>query len=405
MRAYVKEIPGRIHEKIEDTTYESVFLNSSGEETGLFIIADGMSGFAGTTASHSIACYLRENVEMVLRKESISSYENLLKDAITNGSNFLEQNDKGRSTLDVVLVSPRNIYYAHLGDSCIYSLSSKGVEVCTPLEKDKWGVPVNFVGKTTVEGDTRSVRERIYFKSEERNFPTAPDYILLATDGLLSRLTTEEITQTFSMVSKDHNPKEVLDLLCELVYNPQEKIRDSCTPREFATLLSLCGKEDTNVDEGSLLKEIRICYARQKNEELVTIIDGKLRWDDTSLVLIDLKNAVEKKISNANNLRTIRIPALEKEKEAYEKKLEDKDTEFSLLQDKQKEIAEKLSVFVEEKKQFDDKMALRDEIILQKEKQIEILEEEKKKRDEEIKASESRSFLDRLFNNKPRGIL
>ncbi len=405
MRAYTKEIPGRIHEKIEDSAYESVFLDGQGEKTGLFIIADGMSGFAGTTASHCMISYLRENIEMTLRKEEVISYENLLKDAITQGSDFLEKNDKGRSTLDVVLVSSRMIYYAHLGDSCIYSVSQKKVCIKTPLEKDKWGVPVNFVGKSTVEGDVRSIRDRIYFECEERSSPDAPDYILLATDGLLSRLTTEEITQTLEKLYQDSNPKEILDILGSLVYNPKEKIRDACTPREISSLFSLCEKKGATLDDESALESVRLCYMMQKNANLVALIDEKLRWDDTSLILIDLKNAVEKKIYQSKELRTVRIPALEREKEEYAKKLENRELDMAILQSDAKDHLEQLHLLAEEKKNFGNELGARDQTLLQKEEQIKLLEEEKKKLHDEVTRLESLPFLERLLGTKKKGTL
>ena len=61
MKYYTHEITGKRKELCEDAYFSKIYSNvATGEQVGLFIVADGLSGYSGRTASQSATHYLAE---------------------------------------------------------------------------------------------------------------------------------------------------------------------------------------------------------------------------------------------------------------------------------------------------------------------------------------------------------
>src|SRR3989344_4872946 len=81
MEYYVKEIPGLKH-PMEDSSYAKVFINSEGQEIGLFMVADGLTQHGGTKASHNAIYTIASYLEGSLHPAGDSNDDIKVKDHI-----------------------------------------------------------------------------------------------------------------------------------------------------------------------------------------------------------------------------------------------------------------------------------------------------------------------------------
>ncbi len=327
MKTYIKEIPGKAHLN-EDSHYSSIFKNVNGEEQGLFCIADGWSGFSGTIASHLALKNIRDYLEPKLWGAQEKDYLTMIQKAIISASSELEGLTGMRTTLDIIIISKENLHLAHLGDSTIYLVYNDHCQQITEHEEEG-GIPTNCIGASRL--DRTSLEDRINFASFDNQEKTAlgrfrtykrieilPRFIFMTTDGLRSRATEEEIKETLLRCGKYDDPGGILEKFSEIVYCPRKKLLsyDSATLRRKI----LYGVKDFKVEENitgeELVEQILKGYLGSASEELCQKLNDFLKFDDTTMVLIDLQDSVKDNLDKLKRLDTKTIPGLE----GYEEK-------------------------------------------------------------------------------------
>ncbi|MEK6845284.1 MAG: PP2C family serine/threonine-protein phosphatase, partial [Nanoarchaeota archaeon] len=133
MKAYVKEIGGRVHPLNEDAHYAATIKDRNKNEWGLFMVADGLSTCNGTIASHLAVEHIGKKLVSALETENVEDYVSLIRNAVASANEALETvsalvlpDGKDSSprpatittctTLDLVLLSkdePNQFYVAH----------------------------------------------------------------------------------------------------------------------------------------------------------------------------------------------------------------------------------------------------------------------------------------------------
>jgi len=299
MISYEKEIPGSKHTLNGDSHYSSPkIIGSSNNVWQFFMVADGCSGYNQTIASHMIIKSMADYLENEL-VNSKDTPENLLRNGIIEGNKGFESIGGIRSTLDVVLISNEiskdlpldktKIYVAHLGDSKVYlGYNNKYDETGAITQKGKLNQvtknevyankkkgPSNYLGPINVDGVPLTERITIIDLSEEK-----PDTIFLTTDGLEETLSNTDLEAEY--------------------LNPEYS-----SPQQFLTKL---------VD-------------RVKN-------NGQ-KYDDTTMIYVDLKDKVESRLSYLQKLDSETIPELEQQLEKNQQRLDHSENERKILEEEE----------------------------------------------------------------------
>lgn len=208
MEVYAKTDIGRIRDSNQDSYYIS---EEDNLPYGLYILADGMGGYAGGEIASSLAVnavktYITNN----LKKDEYSKekFKQVIKEAIEYANMMVnekaEQNEQISemgTTLDVVVIYGNRIYIGHVGDSRVYRIRKNIIRKLTndhsyveKLLKDgtitkeeainhpKKHMLIKVVGsKTFVEPDI--IEKKIL----------DDDIILMCSDGLTNMVQDEEI--------------------------------------------------------------------------------------------------------------------------------------------------------------------------------------------------------------------
>ncbi len=222
MRILAKSDIGKAREMNQDSFYVS----DVNDGIKLFILADGMGGYAGgEIASHlAVECtrsYICNNFPNILKeKEEItdlirSSIEYANLRVHEKAQEDPELKDMG-TTLDVVIVHGSRVYVGHVGDSRVYRIRKN---IIRKLTTDH-----SYVEKLIQEGSI--TKEEAYNHPKKNMLMKAlgcsslvepdvfckgflkDDILLMCSDGLTNMLLEEEIYQTL-LDSPDH-PEEML---------------------------------------------------------------------------------------------------------------------------------------------------------------------------------------------------
>lgn len=389
MRAYVREIHGKPDESkpiTEDSHYQGHFSDKNGIEWDLFMVADGLKKHRGRIASnmalYSISSYLGEKI----RKARNKDHQELIKEALLRASNKLESFEKESSdvkpctTLDLLLVSREDLYIAHLGDSRIYLIgnsndSGNPLEPITKDEGDGSG-PLNYIGTTFIEGQGKHIRDRIDEAVEHRRIVEGSyNYALLTTDGLMTRATDDQITQALRHLGKYSNPQLILDDLAKIIDCPKEKLLEQPRLQLEHLLEGVKGIESGGMSQEDIVDWIIANYVGKKNQKLIEKLDrgfgnGDLKSDDTTMMIVDFSDQLERSLSELQKQEEEIIPGLrqtndgsiekydeeKRQKEELSRRIEAQGVETRGLQDRLREKGSELEEALAEQKALEEKL-------------------------------------------------
>src|SRR3989344_3570954 len=222
MITYTKEVPGRAHERSEDSSLEAILNDSSQKEWGLYMVADGLTAHNGTKASHTALAVIRNYLADNLKKGG-GVVKEIIKEAVVLANEKLQDITVSCTTLDLILVSPDNIYLTHLGDSRIYFVYNDSLELMTEDQITSFGAPADYVGSTFVEGDSRPIGERLVVKQYQLSEYNISG-IYLETDGVI--LKEEEKERFLLQIPQGANPKKILDQMATEIQSVKRRQSD-----------------------------------------------------------------------------------------------------------------------------------------------------------------------------------
>lgn len=202
MKVYAKTDIGQLRETNQDCYYVPI----SEEELKLYIIADGMGGYAGGEVASNLAVFTAKNyIESNLEKEGP---EKAINKAVAEANRVIyekavhsENLDEMGTTLDVCLIYNNNAYIGHIGDSRIYKISNDELKQIT--------VDHSYVQKLIREGTITEAeaknhpKKNMIMKALGGKEPESPDIIveeldkndilLMCTDGLTNMVNDEDL--------------------------------------------------------------------------------------------------------------------------------------------------------------------------------------------------------------------
>ena len=334
MRSYVKEIPGQVHEKIEDSHGATLLQDAAGKVWGLYMVADGLSGYAGVVASHfAIKNIQYELIEKFYHSEK--KVKQLLQDAIKDANEKLFEKQLNFTTLSVALISEDHCYLAHLGDSRIRLIYDDHSVIATPDQGGGSGKPKNYLGEPFIDG--KSLEDRLILLEPFTRKPR-PQALQLETDGLFSRLTEEEIGHPHLHPELFLDPAAIFDYYESLVRVPSGKIKEMSLAK-----LQRLGAFSPHLSQPELADLIIRDYRQRENCELINKVDALFKFDDTTIVYVDLQDTIEKRAKKLHTLETTAIPALEQERDELSQRVEKSGKDLAAERVKNEELAGKLS--------------------------------------------------------------
>lgn len=137
MKVFAKTDVGKVRKMNQDY----YFITSENDEPKLFILADGMGGYAGgeIASKMSVDCvknYIYEKWNTIEKSES--NILSLLRDATIYANKLIyekskqdEQLSEMGTTLDICLIYNEVIYISHIGDSRVYKVSEDYIKQLT----------------------------------------------------------------------------------------------------------------------------------------------------------------------------------------------------------------------------------------------------------------------------------
>lgn len=332
MKAYIKEIGGRVHPLNGDAHYAATIRDIHQNEWGLFMVADGLSGSNSTIASHLAVEHIGKKLSLVLETGSLEDYHALIKDAVLSAHDALKAVSalivpEGKdsllhpttittcTTLDLVLLSkksPNGLYLAHLGDSKVYLIYDQGLKCLTPDEGHPTYGPTNYLGKAYIEGDRRPIASRINIIEPYKRGLTRPKGILLATDGLNSRVTDGEIESACLKLSPYYAPPQILEELGRAINLPRGKMLEYPAAEDIRREF-LYGITDFQAEAGlskeELVGKILEAYVQRASEKLVKRIDEvHLKFDDATMVFVDLEDYLDNSLNRLKKYVSVTLP-------------------------------------------------------------------------------------------------
>ena len=371
MRHYIKEIIGRTksHSTSEDSYAINHFNDADGLDWRLFMIADGLTSHNGAYASNfavkTISAYIRNSIESKSGYES----ERVIKDALLQTNSQLEKGSAGRTTIDMILLSSSELYLAHLGDSRVYFINDDNS--LQQVTKDEGGGPdgpTNYLGRTYAEGSSIHITDRVekcILKPYEAGL-VKPKFILLATDGLTSRVTDEEIETKLSQLGKYSNPAQLLDELEQMMRYPVGRM-GGLTLGALWNMISNLPEfaEDTSLSIELLRTKLLQAYKNNESDELVRRIDNNwIKNDDTAMILVDLEDSVDNRLGELKTVVEVTLPRVEQKRDEYQQDVVAKSATISRLETTNSNLEERLAEEKEgrrvEKEAYDAKIKLKD---------------------------------------------
>jgi len=311
MKYYVAEIPGKVHEKNEDAHYGRIFHDKEGNSCGLFMVADGCSGYAGTIGSNQAVRLVAYDLEQKIKTVEMSEYISVIKDSLVAANEALYKLPaQPRTTFDLVLVCQDSFYVAHLGDSRVYGVYGNNVTQFTE-DQSLRGAPTNYLGVPSI--DRKSIEERIIITKYDYSINNKPDLILLTTDGLVSRVSEEAIKQNLCLVGEVVDPSIILERLVDEVHIPLSQIA-RVKESDLIHILSSSGENVDRDVKGCLAEKLIEIYSSGANPQVMGKIDALFKFDDTTMVLVDLNDTVASNFASSK----ARIGELERSVSSYE---------------------------------------------------------------------------------------
>ena len=210
------------------------------ESIGLFIVADGLGGYAGGEIASRIAVEsVMERLAKPIRnyKMPCQAVEEEISDAVMRANDkIVDERNKNESvsrmgtTLSLVLVRDDYSYLAHMGDSRIFLLEIDGltlrknrltdddspvwsaydgreIGIETAITSHQLGVIKRYLGREKGQRPTIQLIETQYAKK-----------FLLSTDGLTDNVLDKDI----GMVMRNNNPEETVKLLLSTAKKPEK---------------------------------------------------------------------------------------------------------------------------------------------------------------------------------------
>ena len=197
--------------KVRQMNQDTYFISEEAEEPKIYLLADGMGGYAGgeiasNLAIHSVKQHIQSNWEKISKTEK--EILNLIKEAtqyanssIYEKANQVKELEEMGTTLEICLIYEEKLYISHLGDSRIYAVSNDKIERITndhtyveKLVKD---------GTISREEAKNHPKKHMLIKALGCASDAEPDVfvrtwdkdeiIVLCSDGLTNMLTEEEI--------------------------------------------------------------------------------------------------------------------------------------------------------------------------------------------------------------------
>lgn len=206
--------PGRIRDHNEDASLAWQFtLTQEGQppqQTGLFILADGMGGHASGEQASALA--VRMAADYVIRKVSLpqlSDDEDMAERApiheILTGSlrlahqAIIRQFPEAGTTMTMALMMGNNVYIAHVGDSRAYQGERGSLRLLT----DDHSVAARLLEMGQATAEEVASQRNILYKAIGQGVEVEPDiayhnldhgqYLLLCCDGLWGKIPDAEI--------------------------------------------------------------------------------------------------------------------------------------------------------------------------------------------------------------------
>lgn len=227
MSFWMSSFVGNFRENNEDS-----FLFEKIEDFELMILADGMGGHKNGEIASSYAVkiveeFIKNNLKLY------KNYSNLLVDAVCEANKIIFEKNSGLesslksrmgTTLEVVLLHNSNMFFAHVGDSRIYSKFERDF---IQLTTDHSYAQFLFSNGAITEDELKNHSEKnrilravgtdknlevdVFSRGLRKN-----EYILLCSDGLTNELSDEVIS---SVIGDCESPEKIVAKLIDLVKN------------------------------------------------------------------------------------------------------------------------------------------------------------------------------------------
>lgn len=217
MKIYAKTDIGKARETNQDCYYIPI----SEEELKLYIIADGMGGYAGGEVASNLAVFtikkhIEENIEgedpVEVIKEAVKEANNVIYEKARNSEELEEMG----TTLDLCLIYNNKIYIGHIGDSRVYKISNRKLEQITT--DHSYVQKLLKEGTITEEEAENHPKKHMIMKALGGKEQEEPDIIIetlekdeiiiMCTDGLSNMVSNEEILKIVQ--ENPENAHEVL---------------------------------------------------------------------------------------------------------------------------------------------------------------------------------------------------
>lgn len=209
MKIYAKTDIGKAREINQDCYYIPI----SDDELKLYIIADGMGGYAGGEVASNLAVftvkkYIQENISDDERPENI---DEIIHSAIDEANRIIYEKAKNSeeleemgTTLDICLIYNNSMYIGHIGDSRVYKVSNGNIKQITT--DHSYVQKLVREGTITAEEAKNHPKKNMIMKAlggKEREEPDIihetfekGDIIVMCTDGLTNMIDNNELLQT-----------------------------------------------------------------------------------------------------------------------------------------------------------------------------------------------------------------
>ncbi len=293
MKAYSLEIPGRVHDCSEDAYYQREITAFDGIVWGLYLVADGCSGYSGRSASGKVV----KTIGMFVEDNLISSKSDpgeILKQGVIHANEFVSKGHQ-RTTLEALLLSTEQGFLVHLGDSRAYALGSEMKQ----LTKDERGYgddgPGNYLGEEYV--NSRKIADRLNLQILYQAAAERPPYFIAMTDGFLGRVMEDELQEVFKALLRDEDPEVLLEKMAAIYASPRKMILSQSI--QDLRLYFVRGVDNFPFTEEESIEEVgpRVlqAYVHRSHPQLVQKIDlgnglAQLKADDATIMVIDTQD-------------------------------------------------------------------------------------------------------------------
>ena len=228
MKVFAKSDIGKAREMNQDSYYVSM----PSENTGLFIVADGMGGYNGGEIASRLAIisaknYIENNFSKI--EHTKEELQKLIKNAIEYANMVVYEKSKEDqelegmgTTIEVVLAYNDRVYIGHIGDSRIYRIRKNIIRKLTV--DDSYVQKLVKDGTITKEEAEVHPKKNMLLKALGCNAFVEPDVavkgflkediLLISSDGLTNMVKQEDIFQ-IATGNIEKAPQRLVDLANE----------------------------------------------------------------------------------------------------------------------------------------------------------------------------------------------